>query len=178
MSCCEIALKEKIENAGNVEKVEWMGRPEPKIYCKRNRFTSRFWFMCLFILLAMFSVAIVCTDIYTSISEFVGMIAVTTVICGNAIFWFVSTMYQMAHLESVSDSTVYTLTDKGVHYFGFRQGSPSTFIPYNQITSVETTENFNDERHGDIIIKSASAEIHMCALEDYERVTGMIMSHM
>lgn len=178
MRCYEIALKEKIENAGNVETVEWQGCPEPRIYCKRHRFTSRFWFMCLFILLAMFSVAIACTDIYASVSEFVGMIAVTTVICGNAIFWFVSTMYQMAHLESVSESTAYALTDKGVHYFGFRQGSPSTFIPYSQITSVETTENFNDEQHGDILIKSASAEIHMYALEDYEKVTGIITQHM
>lgn len=171
----ENIFNERLKREGDVEKVEWAGCPEQEIYCKCNRFTSRFWFMCLFVLLAVFSVVIACTSVYINVRAFIGMMAVTAVICGNAVFWFISVMHHMITLNSVADATMYALTDKGVHCFN---SDRSTFIPYSMIELVETVYCSDDKNYGDVIVKSTSSEIHMYALEDYEKAVGIITQHM
>lgn len=170
----ENILNERLKREGDVEKIEWVGCPEPEIYCRCNRFTSRFWFMCLFVLLAVFSIVIACTSVYVNVRTFIGMMAVTAVICGNAVFWFISVMHHMITLDSVAEATMYALTDRGVHCF---DSGSSTFIPYSMITSVETAHCSDDKTHGDIIIKSASSEIHMYAVCDWEHVSSIVTQH-
>lgn len=170
----ENILNERLKREGDVEKIEWAGCPEPEIYCRCNRFTSRFWFMCLFVLLAVFSIVIACTSVYINVRAFIGMMAVTAVICGNAVFWFISVMHHMITLDNVAEATMYAFTDKGVHCF---DSDNSTFIPYSMITSVETAHCSDDKTYGDIIIKSASSEIHMYAVCDWEHVSSIVTQH-
>lgn len=170
----ENILNERLKREGDVEKIEWVGCPKPEIYCRCNRFTSRFWFMCLFVLLAVFSIVIACTSVYANGRAFIGMMAVTAVICGNAVFWFISVMHHMITLNSVAEATMYAFTDKGVHCF---DSDSSTFIPYSMITSVETAHCSDVKTHGDIIIKSASSEIHMYAVCDWEHVSSIVIQH-
>lgn len=170
----ENVLNERLKREGDAEKIEWAGCPEQDIYCRCNRFTSRFWFMCLFVLLAVFSIVIACTSVYINGRAFIGMMAVTAVICGNAVFWFISVMHHMITLNSVAEATMYAFTDKGVHCF---DSDSSTFIPYSMITSVETVHCSDVKTHGDIIIKSASSEIHMYAVCDWEHVASIVMQH-
>lgn len=170
----ENILNERLKREGDVEKIEWVGCPKPEIYCRCNRFTSRFWFMCLFVLLAVFSIVIACTSVYINVRAFIGMMAVTAVICGNAVFWFISVMHRMITLDSVAEATMYAFTDKGVHCF---DSDSSTFIPYSMITSVETAHCSDDKTYGDIIIKSTSSEIHMYAVCDCEHVSSIVMQH-
>lgn len=170
----ENVLNERLKREGDVEKIEWAGCPEQDIYCRCNRFTSRFWFMCLFVLLAVFSIVIACTSVYINVRAFIGMMAVTAVICGNAVFWFISVMHHMITLNSVAEATMYAFTDKGVHCF---DSGSSTFISYSMITSVETTHCSDYKTYGDIIIKSASSEIHMYAVCDCEHVASIVMQH-
>lgn len=182
----ENILNERLKREGDVEKIEWAGCPKPEIYCRCNRFTSRFWFMCLFVLLAVFSIVIACTSVYINGRAFIGMMAVTAVICGNAVFWFISVMHHMITLNSVAEATMYALTDKGLHCFiyavtdrgvhCFDSGS-LTFIPYSMVTSVETAHCSDDKSYGDIIIKSASSEIHMYAVCDWEHVSSIVTQH-
>lgn len=182
----ENILNERLKREGDVEKIEWVGCPKPEIYCRCNRFTSRFWFMCLFVLLAVFSIVIACTSVYANGGAFIGMMAVTAVICGNAVFWFISVMRHMITLDSIAEATMYAFTDKGIHCFiyaftnegvhCFDSGS-STFISYSMITSVETTHCSDYKTYGDIIIKSASSEIHMYAVCDCEHVASIVMQH-
>lgn len=170
----ENVLNERLKREGDAEKIEWAGCPEQDIYCRCNRFTSRFWFMCLFVLLAVFSIVIACTSVYINVRAFIGMVAVTAVICGNAVFWFISVMHHMITLNSVAEATMYAFTDKGVHCF---DSDSSTFISYSMITSVETTHCSDYKTYGDIIIKSASSEIHMYAVCDCEHVASIVMQH-
>lgn len=170
----ENVLNERLKREGDAEKIEWAGCPEHDIYCRCNRFTSRFWFMCLFVLLAVFSIVIACTSVYINVRAFIGMMAVTAVICGNAVFWFISVMHHMITLNSVAEATMYAFTDKGVHCF---DSGSSTFISYSMITSVETTHCSDYKTYGDIIIKSASSEIHMYAVCDCEHVANIVMQH-
>lgn len=170
----ENVLNERLKREGDAEKIEWAGCPEQDIYCRCNRFTSRFWFMCLFVLLAVFSIVIACTSVYINVRAFIGMMAVTAVICGNAVFWFISVMHHMITLNSVAEATMYAFTDKGVHCF---DSGSSTFISYSMITSVETTHCSDYKTYGDIIIKSASSEIHMYAVCDCEHVASIVMQH-